>query len=299
MRVLVVEQAALIEQLRERIQELEARLAQDSHNSSRPPASDPPFRKPPPRSQRQPSERRAGGQAGHRSVTRTLVEDPDQRVVLPLTGTCGCGRCRAQTAAEMLPERRQVVAVVIQRRVTAYRIVGGTCACGRVHRSAFPAGITAAVQYGPGVSALAVYLTQYQLLPYQRTAELFRELAGIAPSPGTRQRAVAVAATYLDTPVAAIRDALLTAPVAPVDETGVRVDGKLHWLHVLSTPQLTAYFPPPKRGAEALDAFGLLEHFVGVLVHDHWPAPAGGSSNPRPTTSSPGGASTGMKSFAS
>jgi len=51
---LVVEQAAPIEQLRERIQELEARLAQDSHNSSRPPSSDPPFRKPPPRSQRQP-----------------------------------------------------------------------------------------------------------------------------------------------------------------------------------------------------------------------------------------------------
>ncbi len=111
MRVLVVEQAALIEQLRERIQELEAclALAQDSHNSSRPPSSDPPFWKPPPRSQRQPSGRRPGGRAGHRGVTRTLVEDPDQRVILPLTGTCGWGRHRAQIAAEMLPERRQVV----------------------------------------------------------------------------------------------------------------------------------------------------------------------------------------------
>ena len=35
---------------------------------------------------------------------------------------------------------------------------------------------------------------------------------------------------------------------------------------------LTAYFPHPKRGAEALDAFGLLKQFVGVLVHDHWSA---------------------------
>jgi len=53
---LVVEQAAPIEQLRERIQELEARLAQDSHNSSKPPASDN-RRKPPPCSR---SANRAG-----------------------------------------------------------------------------------------------------------------------------------------------------------------------------------------------------------------------------------------------
>jgi len=64
-----------------------------------------------------------------------------------------------------------------------------------VQRSTFPAGVTAAVQYGPGVSALAVYLTQYQLLPYQRTAEVFQELAGIAISPGSLYRAVAVTAT--------------------------------------------------------------------------------------------------------
>jgi len=50
----------------------------------------------------------------------------------------------------------------------------------------------------------------------------------------------------------------------------VRVDGDLHWLHVLSTAELTVYFPHPKRTAEALDAFGLLEQFVGVLVYDHW-----------------------------
>ena len=73
--------------------------------------------------------------------------------------------------------------------------------------------------YGPSVSALAVYMTQYQLLPYQRTAEVLNELAGLAISPGTLQRAVRVAATCLETPVNAIRDALVTAPVAHADET--------------------------------------------------------------------------------
>jgi len=128
------------------------------------------------------------------------------------------------------------------------------------------------VQYGPGVLTFAVYMTQYQLLPYQRTTGVLNELAGLAISPGTLQRAVRVAATRLRAPVNAIRDALVAAPVVHADETGRCVNGNLYWLHVLSTDRLTAYFPHPKRGAEALDAFGLLAPFAGVLVHDHWSA---------------------------
>jgi len=79
-----------------------------------------------------------------------------------------------------------------------------------------------------------------------------------------------VAATRLEAPVNAIRRALVVA--AHADETGRRVNGNLYWLHVLSTDRLTACFPHPECGAEALDAFGLLAPFAGVLVHDHWSA---------------------------
>ena len=78
-----------------------------------------------------------------------------------------------------------------------------------------------------------------------------------------------MAAARLEALVTAIRDALVAAPVAHADETSLHVNGTLHWLPVLSTNRLTAYFPHPKRGAEALDAFGLLSQFVSVLVHDH------------------------------
>jgi len=54
-RLAVIEgQTAIIEQMHERIQELEARLAKDSHNSSRPPSSDSSFKKSPPRSRANP-----------------------------------------------------------------------------------------------------------------------------------------------------------------------------------------------------------------------------------------------------
>jgi len=81
------------------------------------------------------------------------------------------------------------------------------------------------VQYGPGVSAFAVYMTQYQLLPYQHTAEVFNELAGLGTSPGTLQRTVRMTATRPEVPVTAIRRALVAAPVAHADETGRRVNG--------------------------------------------------------------------------
>ena len=98
LRAVIAEQAKLIEQLCQRVAELEARLAKDSHNSSKPPSSDPPFRKPPPRSQRKRSGRKPGGQKGHKGATRTLVDEPDQLVVMALEGACTCGRCRSLSA---------------------------------------------------------------------------------------------------------------------------------------------------------------------------------------------------------
>jgi len=109
LREQVAEQTALIDPLRERIRELEARLAKDSHNSSRPPSSGSPFKTPPPRSQRQPSGRKLGAQPGRRGVTRSSwVDHPDQCVIIPLMGTCAGGRCGTEIAATVLAERRLI-----------------------------------------------------------------------------------------------------------------------------------------------------------------------------------------------
>jgi hypothetical protein len=91
-----------------------------------------------------------------------------------------------------------------------------------MHRREFPEDISAPLQYGAGVSAFAVYMTQYQLLPFERTATMLEELAGIAISLGTLYHAVETAAERLHMPVAAICEALLAAPIAHADETGMR-----------------------------------------------------------------------------
>jgi len=78
---------ALILQLCARVSELEAQLAKNSRNSSKPPSSDG-YEKPKPKSQRKKSGRRSGGQPGHAGSTLKLVERPDQTVVCRVEALC-------------------------------------------------------------------------------------------------------------------------------------------------------------------------------------------------------------------
>jgi transposase len=84
-------------------------------------------------------------------------------------------------------ERRQVIDILHARlRVTEHR--AGTVRCPHCRRKTkmnFPAGMSVPVQYGPGVRTRSLYLHQYQLLPYARTAEAMRELFGCPLSAGT------------------------------------------------------------------------------------------------------------------
>jgi transposase len=127
-------------------------------------------------------------------------------------------------------------------------------------------------QYGDGVKALAVYLMNYQLLPYRRTRELLGDLLGQPLAEGTLASALGEAAEQLAPTEAAIRQGVREADLAHFDETGLYVAGKRHWLHVAATPGLTAYACHKKRGGEAFAAFGILASFAGTAMHDAWPA---------------------------
>jgi transposase len=278
----------LIEVLRARIGELEARLAerdvviaelrarldQNSRNSSKPPSSDG-YGKPPAekrkRSLRRRSGRKPGGQRGHKGHHLERREDPD-RVVLHSVEVCECCGRDVSGAPIEQSQSRQVFDLpeMPALECVEHWIQKRRCECGHLASSSFPEGVTAPACYGPRIRALGIYLVCYQHLPYERAAEILSDWAGVPISVATLQAFVALGAEGLEEFLQEIRSQLAGAEVAHFDETGGRIDGRLGWIHSASTETLTLLTVHRKRGLEAMVAAGVLPDFRGVAVHDNW-----------------------------
>jgi transposase len=262
--------AARLEWAVARIGELEARLKQSSSNSSKPPSSDG-LAKPAPKSLRGRSGRRPGRPAGGEGTTLAQVADPDviERHEPAVCAGCGDGLAGA---VQVGVARRQVFDLPDPKIVvTEHQIVTLACACGHHTTGTAPAEATAPACYGPRLAAIGVYLLHGQFLSLSRTADALRDLFGAPVAVGTvacwvKRSALGIIEHVL--PV--IRDRITGAPVVNFDETGMRTDGRLAWLHSASTGTDVLLSVHAKRGVAAMDAAGVLPAFTGVAVHDAW-----------------------------
>ena len=256
--------------LQAKVEELQGRLALNSSNSSKPPSSDG-LNKPKPKSLRGRSGKPSGGQKGHPGTTLKQAERADQ--VINHMPPTQCDQCRNWLPADeaTVLEVRQVFDLpVLKMQVTQHQAMQVRCQCGQLHRGRFPADVTASVQYGPGALASMVYLNQQHMLPVQRTAAVMSELFGLPVAQATVIKACEDAAMRLTPIVEAIAGQLQTAPVVHADETGLRVNKALHWLHIAATETLTWMGRHAKRGKAAFDDLGILPGFGGTLIHDGW-----------------------------
>src|SRR5437764_1996754 len=256
-----------MDQLNTRVQKLEGRVAKDSHNSSKPPSSDGYAKRT--RSLRQKSGKQPGGQAGHPGSRLQLVEIPDEMIILRPQR---CAHCQAslQGYQAIGMQRRQTIELPpIKPQVTEYQAHDVPCPqCGYVTRGSFPQEVASRVQYGTMIQGIALYLLYGQLLPYARTAELLADVCGCNLSPGTLEAFVRQGADRLIEAEEQIKQALRAAEVIGTDETGIRVQGVLHWLHTARTETLTHYAYHCKRGKVATDEIGILPQFHGLAEHE-------------------------------
>ncbi len=251
-----------------RLEELERRLAKDSHNSSKPPSSDG-FKR---RGKKHPtSNKTKGGQAGHTGHALELVETPD-RVMIHRPSHCEACHHDLGAVVGQAKERRQIHELPVMRLVvTEHQVEVLTCpVCQHQNSGSFPSGVRAPAQYGPRVQALAVYFSQYQLLPMERIGEVFVDLLECRLSEGTIANWIQEAARTLGPTILLLKRLLLAQRLDHVDETGGRVKGLLHWFHVNATHWLTLYHWHRKRGQEAMDAIGILPNYTGRAIHDRW-----------------------------
>ena len=259
----------LIDALFARLDAVEARLGMNSQNSSKPPSSDGLARKT--RSLRGTSDKKAGAQDGHKGKTLKRVAEPTDTIHHPLPSQCNRCHRPLPLAEALVVERRQVIDVPARAfDVVEHCALEVACSCGQVHVSAFPADVSDLVQYGPNVKALGVHLTQGQMLPFARTAELLHDIYGLSVSPGTLVAWVGEARAALQETANQIADNLHNALLVNADESGLRVAGTLQWLHIAANETLTWYGLHAKRGMVAIEAHGILPKRIGVLVHDCW-----------------------------
>ena len=238
------------------------RVTLNSKNSSKPPSSDPNREK---QSQKK-SDKSSGGQKNHIGSTLTQVGEPDiikdikiDRRTLPKGHYKDIGFVT-----------RQVFDIDISRVVTEYRAQQLENEQGQCFVAPFPKDITKAVQYGNQLKAHAVYLSQYQLLPYKRIKDYFTELLHIPLSEGSLYNFNCQAYDQLADFERIVKQQLTQSSLAHADETGININGKRQWLHSVSNSQWTHFYPHEKRGTEAMNDIGILPRFHGILCHDHW-----------------------------
>ena len=260
------------QQFKEQSREFQNRLALNSHNSHKPPASDG-FQKSKSRKKHQPRSfsKKAGGQPDHPGRTLQAVEQPDHTLIHQVDVCDHCQR-RLEDVPSNEYQKRQVFDLPpIKIEVTEHQAEIKHCPdCGHTTIAAFPPHVTQPVQYGPRLSAIGVYLTDYQLLPYDRATEALKDLYNCPISAGTLFTMRAKCAGNLVGFEQVVKEQLIQTEVVHFDETGLSVNGKGHWLHTASTPTLTWYGLHAKRGSIAMNEFDILPRFKGTAVHDFY-----------------------------
>jgi len=265
----VTEQLAIAEQ---QIKRLTEQLNQNSRNSSWPSSRDKSRQKRKPKSLRKKTGRKAGGQKNHEGHTLKFNSEPD---AVETYRPVQCEHCQMSLAEDIAPShirKRQVLDLPSLHFITTEHQVEMVCCpcCGEVTSGQFPSEVTNPVQYGSQVKRLAVYLRTEQFIPYERERQLLAELFKLPISPGSLQNFVNTAAIKVKPATKAIKKAVTQAEVGHADETGFYINGQRHWLHTVSTDELTCYEPHRNRGYKATESIGILPEFKGTLVHDAW-----------------------------
>ncbi len=254
-------------QLRSENSQLCRRSKLDSSNSSKPPSSDGLSKKPAQKrtsSTREKGLKPNGGQKGHKGSTLKQVDNPDRVIRHSLDQCPKCSKNLRSISIESISKRQVFDIPEPKIFVTEHQSEVKRCPCCMNKVSAeFPYSINSPAHYGSGIQTLSVYLLHYQLIPEKRVKALFEDLFKLRISTATIVDIGKKFSQIVEPIQVRVLENLKKAPVKHLDETGFRIGGKTHWLHVVSNILGTHYRNSVKRK-------NLLEGVKGIIIHDHW-----------------------------
>lgn len=245
-------------------------VVKDSHNSSKPPASDIVAVK---KSLRRPSTRKSGGQKGHEGKTLKMVAKPDKIIELKSDFCSACGSSLAGQE-QVLQAKRQVVEIPpVVPIYEEYRQYSCQCAkCSHQQRADFPVNVSAPIQYGASVLALTSYFSVYQYVPFKRLTNLFEQVFSLPLSQGSIHNMLQKSASQCEVICKGIEQEIAQSKVVGSDETGAKVNGKKWWIWVWQTVLNTLIVVTDNRGSKSIEAAWPAGLDKAVLVSDRWAA---------------------------
>jgi transposase len=255
--------------LLKRLEMLEARLHQDSSNSSRPPSTDAPLKK---RQRRmQAAERRKpGAKPGHPGHPHVLLEPTATVALFP--DVCSCGQ-RGRVALTPYHLHQVIELPVVPPEVTHWLLHQGRClACGKLGKASLPH--EQASGYGPRLTGFVGEMAGMVGASRSAVQDLCMSVFGIPLSKGAIQKMVDRVSAAIGPYYTAIGEVARTAPVNYIDETSWLLHGDRNWLWVMANPQGAYFQIHPTRSKAALaqliaDWRGILVS-DGYLVYQHW-----------------------------
>jgi len=257
--------------LQEEIRALKARLDQDSHNSSKPPSQDPPWK--PPRSEKKdPSGRKRGAQPGHPGHHRDLLPS-DQVDKVVVRDPEACTECGFDLSASprLDVERWQVTEIPeIRPEVTEFQLGKKRCPCCHTWNCGTMPGNGPRSAFGPNLQATVCLLSGKYKLTFQLVHNLLTDVFHIPISVGSIQACRRVGVQACTPAVEACKAEVKVAPLVHADETGFeKCEGVRMWLWVATTPTVEVFLVLPGRGfAQAAELLGA--SYSGTIVRDRW-----------------------------
>ena len=257
-----------IENLTQENAKLKSVIAKDVENSSIPSSSNV-FKKKKITNSRTKSNKPKGGQIGHKGHSLEYLK-PTSVTVINHEEICPkCG-----TLLNTIKEKKkQLVDAYIELKVEEYIIKSGECpSCGYISKPNIPNNLVNNVTYGKSLKSMIVLFNTYGLVSINRTSKMINELTNgeIKIAQSSICNIIKEASNKSISEIEVIKNKLLSSPVLHVDETPIRSEGKLNYVHAVGNNEFTLLSAAKTRGKTAVEGIGVLNKFVGTLVHDHY-----------------------------
>lgn len=253
---------ALVFQLLKRIEDLEARLNQDSSNSSRPPSSDSPYKKG--SSDKTEKKSKVKSRKGRKGYRFQMLDPTETRNILPKPCACGCDQF-----CDLKPyyTHQHIELPAIVMKIIHFVLYSGKChQCGKINKGHVPGEFEAG--FGPRLSAFIVELAGIAGNSRDMVQRFCTSVLRTPISLGAIQKVIDRASKAIEPHYEACGDKARTSEVNHIDETPWFKGGKLNWLWVMTNPVVAFFMIHTNRSREAFEK--LIGAWCGILISDDY-----------------------------